>query len=108
MALSPNSTLPAALPIGEALAACAPLARLQALLRDATARYEAIRPLLPPALAAQVRAGPIGEDGWALLADNPSVAAKLRQLLPRLEAALQQHGWQGSAIRIRVQSKPGG
>lgn len=105
MALPSNSTLPAAQPIGEALANCAPLARLQALLRDSNARFEVIRPLLPPPLAAEVCAGPVGDDGWALLASNPSVAAKLRQLLPRLEAALQQHGWQGSGIRIRVQSK---
>ncbi len=105
MALHPNSTLQAAQPIGEALANCPPLARLQALLRDSNARFEAIRPLLPLPLATEVRAGPIGEDGWALIASSPSVAAKLRQLLPRLEAALQQHGWQGSGIRIRVQSK---
>lgn len=105
MALHPNSTIPAAQPIGEALANSAPLARLQALLRDSNARFEAIRPVLPLPLAAEVHAGPIGEDGWALIANSPSVAAKLRQLLPRLEAALQQHGWQSSGIRIRVQSK---
>lgn len=105
MAQPSNSTLPAALPIGEALANSAPLARLQALLRDSNARLEAIRPLLPAALAAQVQAGPIGEDGWALIASSPAVAAKLRQWLPRLEMELAQHGWQGSGIRIRVQSK---
>jgi hypothetical protein len=106
MVLPSNTTLPPAQPIGEALANCVPLARLQALLRDSNARFEVVRPLLPVQLAAEVRAGPVGEDGWALLASSPSVAAKLRQLLPRLEAALQQHGWQGSGIRIRVQLKP--
>lgn len=104
MALPSNSTLPAAQPIGEALANCAPLARLQALLRESNARFEVIRPLLPAALASAVRAGPVDEDGWALLASSPAVAAKLRQLLPRFEAALRQHGWQGSAVRVRVQS----
>lgn len=105
MALHPNSTLPAALPIADALSRSEPLARLQALLREATARFDTVRPLLPPALAAQVRPGPVAEDGvWVLLAGNPAAAAKLRQLLPRLEAALQQAGWQGSAIRVRVQS----
>lgn len=104
MALHPNSTLPAALPIGEALAQSAPLAQLQALLRESNARFEIIRPLLPAALALQVRPGPVGEQGWALLAGNAAVAAKLRQLLPRFEAALLEQGRQPSAIRIRVQS----
>ena len=104
MALHPNSTLPAALPIGEALAQSLPLARLQSLLRESNARYELILPLLPAALARHVRPGPVDEEGWALLAANAAVAAKLRQLLPRLEAALQQQGHKPSAIRIRVQS----
>ncbi|KQW74156.1 MULTISPECIES: hypothetical protein [unclassified Methylibium] len=104
MALHPNSSLPIALPIGDALAQSEPLVRLQALLRESNARFDVIRPLLPAALAAQVRPGPVDEQGWALLAGNTAVAAKLRQLLPRFEAALQQQGWKGSAIRIRVQS----
>ncbi|WP_428417833.1 hypothetical protein [Methylibium sp.] len=104
MALHPNSSLPIALPIGEVLAQSAPLARLQALLRESNARFDVIRPLLPTALAAQVRPGQVDEQGWALLASNTAVAAKLRQLLPRFEAALQQQGWKGNAIRIRVQS----
>jgi len=99
----PNSTLPAALPIGDALAQCAPLARLQALLRESQACLDAVRPLLPAALAAQVRAGPVGEDGWTLLARNPAAAAKLRQLLPRLESTLRSRGWQGSAVKVRIQ-----
>lgn len=103
MALAPNSTLPAPQPIGEALAGCAPLVRLQTLLRESKARFEAIRPLLPPALATQSGAGPIDDEGWTLLASSPAAAAKLRQLLPRLEATSAQHGWQPSAIRIRVQ-----
>ncbi len=104
MALHPNSTLPVALPIGDALAQSAPLARLQSLLRESNARFELIRPLLPAALAQHVRPGPVDDEGWALLAGNAAVAAKLRQLLPRLEAALEQGGGKSSAIRIRVQS----
>lgn len=100
----PNSSMPVALPIGEALAHSEPLARLQALLRDSNARFDAVRPVLPAALAAQLRPGPVDELGWVLLATSPAVAAKLRQWLPRLEAALRQQGWQISAIRIRVQS----
>ena len=103
MTQSRNSTLPAALPIGAALAQSAPLARLQSLLRESNARFSVIRPLLPPLLAAQVRPGPVAEDGWTLLAGNAAVAAKLRQLLPRLEATLLEQGWQRNAVRIRVQ-----
>lgn len=99
-----NSTLPAALPIGEALARSAPLAHLRELLRESNDRFDTVLPLLPAMLAAQVRPGPVSDEDWTLLAANAAVAAKLRQWLPRLEAALKARGWQRSAIRIRVQS----
>jgi hypothetical protein len=51
-----------------------------------------------------VKPGPVDELGWSMLAANASVAAKLRQLQPRLEAVLKERGWQVSAIRIKVQS----
>ena len=92
----------AALPIGQALDNSAPLARLRGLLRESSARFAAIEPLLPPALAEQVSPGPVSEEGWALLAANSAVAAKLRQLAPRLEVALQERGWTQGALRIRV------
>ena len=102
-----NSTLPAALPVGEALEQSAAWSRLSARLQESNARFALVLPLLPAALAAQLRAGPLEEDGstWTLLAANAAVAAKLRQWLPRLEAALAAKGRQGSAIRIRVQSR---
>jgi hypothetical protein len=64
----------------------------------------AIRPLIPPGLLISVKPGQADDNGWVLLVSSPAVAAKLRQLLPRLEAALRQQGWKTSAIRIRVQS----
>jgi len=81
------------------------LHQLQARLRDSNARFAAIHALLPAALAQHVRPGPVDEGGWSLLAANASVAAKLRQLQPRLEDVLRERGWQGSAIRIKVQSR---
>lgn len=47
-----------------------------------------------------------GKERWVRhhQAANPAVAAKLRQLLPRLEAALRQQGCATSRIRIRVQA----
>jgi hypothetical protein len=95
---------PDPLRIEQVLRHSAPLARLRERIDDSKARFEAIRPCLPAALAAHVRPGPVDDTGWSLLAANASVAAKLRQLQPRLEAAVQERGWQVSAIRVKVQS----
>lgn len=103
-----KSTLPPALPIGDVLAQSEPLARLRALLQASNANFDTIRPLLPGQLAAHVKPGPVDDEGWTLLTDNAAVAAKLRQLLPRLEAALQQRDGKPSAIRLRVQSGSAG
>jgi hypothetical protein len=93
---------PDALRIAEALARSAPLAYLAQRMRDSNARFDTIRPSLPAALAPHVKPGPLDELGWSLIAANASVAAKLRQLQPRLEAVLQQRGWPPAAIRIKV------
>lgn len=90
------------LPIVEALSRSTPFARLEQRLRESNARFDAVRPLLPPALAAHVRPGPVDEQGWSLLAANGAVAAKLRMLQPRLEQRLQQQGWQPWSIRVKV------
>ena len=90
--------------LAQALQRSEPLARLGQLLRDSNARFDAIRPCLPAVLAPHVKPGPVDELGWSLLAANASVAAKLRQLQPRIEATLKERGWQVSAIRIKVQS----
>jgi hypothetical protein len=39
---------------------------------------------------------------WVLLVGNAAAAAKVRQLLPSLEAHLVAQGWQGPAIKIKV------
>jgi hypothetical protein len=44
------------------------------------------------------------DGGWSLLVQSGAAASKLRQLLPELEAALLQQGWQVMPIRIKVQS----
>jgi hypothetical protein len=99
----PPEVTPNALSITAVLQSSTALTRLQQLMRDSTARFEAIRPHLPAGLAAQTSPGPVDDLGWSLLAANPSVAAKLRQLQPRLEHKLQERGWQISSIRIKVQ-----
>jgi hypothetical protein len=100
----PPPVTPNALTLSAALQRSAPLAHLQQLMRDSNARFDAIRPELPALLAPHVRPGPVDEQGWSLLAANAAVAAKLRQLQPRLEDRLRDRGWQVSAIRIKVQS----
>jgi len=79
------------------------LARLTELTRDSVARLQAIMPLIPAALRANVKAGPIDGPTWCLLLENNAAAAKLRQMLPALEAHLRSKGWAVDAIRLKVQ-----
>jgi hypothetical protein len=81
------------------------LARLTELSRDSVARLQAILPLIPPALRASLTAGPIEGATWCLLLDNNAAAAKLRQMLPAIEAHLRSRGWAVEAIRLKVQRK---
>lgn len=101
-----TSTPTGHLTLGDALGRSEPLARLLQRLRESRARFEAISPLLPPGLLETVRPGPVDDDGWSLLAAHGAAAAKLRQLLPRLEAALSAKGWQATPIKVRVQPPP--
>ena len=92
----------AALPVAEAMRASPPLTRLVDRLRESDAMFATILPLLPTGLAASVRAGPLDETGWSLLSGNAAVAAKLRQLAPRLEERLHERGHAVTSIRIKV------
>lgn len=100
---SPTPVTPDAIRLQQALQRSEPLARLSLLMRESNARFDAIRLVLPPVLAPHVKPGPVDEAGWSLLAANASVAAKLRQLQPRLEAVLVEGGWRSGTIRIKVQ-----
>lgn len=100
----PLPLVPASLPMAEALRRSEPLALLRQRLAESEGRFAAVLPCLPASLRAHVRPGPVDAGGWTLLAANAAVAAKLRQLEPRLNGALQQGRWQSSRIRIKVQS----
>ncbi len=80
-----------------------PLSGLMQRLKASQACLEAVRACLPPAMAAYVKAGPLDDEGWTLLAANAAVSAKLRQLQPRLVEALAAKGFKVNAIRVRVQ-----
>lgn len=79
------------------------LARLTELSRDSVARLKAIEPMIPAVLRPAVTAGPIDGSIWCLIVNGNAAAAKIRQLLPTLEAHLRTKGWQVSAIRLKVQ-----
>ena len=90
------------MPLSTALGRSEALGALLKRLRESQARYAAITPLLPASLRAAVSAGPLDDSAWVLLAANASAAAKLRQLVPELEAAVQAAGWAGPPIKIKV------
>jgi hypothetical protein len=99
-----TSVTPLSRPIAESLARDEGLAGLMARVRDSQARLEALADVLPTSLRAHLRAGPLDEEGWTLLAANAAVASKLRHLLPMLAEALLAKGWQATSIRVKVQS----
>jgi hypothetical protein len=86
----------------EAIDGSSPLASLMERLRDAERRLATVRGCLPAAWRDQVRSGTLDDQGWVLLARSPAVAAKLRQLAPRLEQALTDAGWPALPLRIRL------
>jgi hypothetical protein len=94
-----------AIPLQQAAQESPTFARLAALVRDSSARLQAVRTLLPAPLRASVQAGPIDDGCWCLLVSSNAVAAKLRQLVPALQAHLNQKGLQVSSIRIKVQNR---
>lgn len=86
----------------DALAASTPLAALLQRQRDSRARLACMQAVLPEALAPHVHPGPLDDESWTLLAANGAVAAKLRQLQPRIEQTLCSAGWPARALRIRI------
>ena len=80
------------------------LASLTELARDSVARLAAVQPLIPAAMRTCIKAGPIDGAVWCLLLDNNATAAKMRQLLPSLQAHLRVKGWIVDSIRLKVQS----
>ena len=98
------SVVPLARPLGESLARDDTLGSLLARVRASQARLDALADVLPGLLRQHLRAGPLDDDGWTILATNSAVASKLRHLLPTLAETLVAKGWQATAIRVKVQS----
>ena len=99
-----QTVVPLARPLGESLARDDGLSSLLARVRASQARLDALADVLPGLLRQHLRAGPLDDDGWTILAANSAVASKLRHLLPTLEETLVAKGWQATSIRVKVQS----
>ena len=94
-----------ALPLSDALQASEPLARLAERLRESKRRFDCIAPVLPDSLTVNAQPGPVDEHGWTVLAANPAVAAKLRQLVPLLTARLVEQGFGDLPLRVKVHTR---
>lgn len=95
-------------PLSQALAQHQGLARLGRLLQESNRRMAIVEVALPGAMRRFVRAGPVDEAGWTLLAANAAVATKLRHLHPRLLELLAEAGIPPGELRIRVLQSAGG
>jgi len=91
-----------AVPLQQAAQESPTFARLADQVRASSSRLQAVRGLLPAPLRDSVQAGPMDEGNWCLLASSNAVAAKLRQLVPALQAHLNQNDMNVTSIRIKV------
>lgn len=96
---------PATRPLAESLAGDAGLGSLLSRVRQSEARLQDLRGIVPVDLLARLRAGPLDDEGWTLLAANSAVAAKLRHLLPMIAEVLRDRGWADVPLRVRVQPR---
>ncbi|MDO8455993.1 MAG: hypothetical protein Q7T07_03665 [Burkholderiaceae bacterium] len=94
--------LPEALSIHQAAGNAPSLARLTELVRESNDRLKAIESLLPAALRPAVKAGPIDGESWCLLVSGNAAAAKVRQLIPLIQARLLSKGWKVTSIRLKL------
>lgn len=68
----------------------------------AQALWQRAMPLLPGTLVSAVTLGSIDDEHWTLLADHAAAAAKLRQLIPTLEASLAPSSAEANLGRRRI------
>jgi len=88
--------------VGTAIEAHATLAGLLGSHRRSQACFDRVAPLLPRPLTAEVRPGPIDGASWTIFAAHGGAAAKLRQALPTLLAALAPVEPAITEIKVKV------
>lgn len=97
--------VPAPITAREAIDTSDMLRALMLRQRQSADRLRIISTVLPTELQSQVRAGGLDCDRWTLMADDSATAAKLRQLLPRLQAVLRTEGLAEPPVNIRVRPR---
>jgi hypothetical protein len=91
--------------IGDVIANSGNLRSLAQLARRLEDLQHLLFEAVPPALAAASRISNFNSGLLVISADNAAVAAKLRQLAPRLRSHLEKSGIQVTGIRVDVQVK---
>jgi hypothetical protein len=106
--IQPVKTVPPgrAVTVHQAVENSPALGRLAELVKDSSARLDAIKSLIPLALHPAVRAGPIDGQTWCLLVSGNAAAAKVRQLMPLLLSRLTALGWEVTSIRLKILMGP--
>ena len=94
--------LVSAVTLHEAVGNSPSLLRLTDLVRESNQRLKAIETLIPVALRPAVKAGPINGENWCLLINGNAAMAKVRQLVPLMQASLLRQGWKVSSIRLKI------
>lgn len=65
-----------------------------------------LQPMIPVGISAALAYGKVDEQGrWCIFVHNAAAAAKVRQLLPKWVAYLQQHGYAIDGIDLRVDAQ---
>lgn len=62
-----------------------------------------VRESIPPGLSRSSEVANFRQGTVVISAENSAIAAKLKQLTPRLIGLFVERGWQVSAIQVRVQ-----
>ena len=91
-----------ALTLHEAAGKSSSLARLTGLIHESNLRLKAIELLIPITLRPSVKAGPIDGESWCLLVNGNAASAKIRQLIPAIQASLLRQGWTVTTIRLKI------
>jgi hypothetical protein len=81
------------------------LAQLADLSAESKRRLQSLDELIPKSIHGRIQPGPIDGGTWCLLVENSAVAAKVRQLLPELQAQLRVKRFNVTSIRIKIQTK---
>ena len=100
--LTHHRRLPSTVTLHQAVGDSPSLSRLTQLVRESNERLHAIQTLIPSGLRASVKAGPIDGENWCLLVSSNAAAAKVRQLIPLMQASLLRQGWTITTIRLKI------